>query len=458
MPVDYIIDGEKVGWPNGPVLYHARFIRKERDKEHAEVTIARDGVILDSDDINLKNREERNRLANSCHKMLPDSDRATYKQDQMQHDLLLFCRDLYRTYMQSSGAVRTKGDVNPTEPVFLLQDYILAEAGTILFAPPGRGKSWTGLLWGVSVDAGLSHPWQTLQVPVLFLNLERSEASFARRLGMVNEALGLPRDRHLLMMHERGKSLADIWDAAETTIQREGVGLTVIDSLSRSGVGSLVKDDTANKAMDYANAFKSAWLFLAHTPRGDESHTFGSQMFDAAADLAVQLLTEESDAMDDPMGEPRLGIGIKVTKANDTAKPPLRIWTYEFDRRFGLNKVRLAQPGEWGGIEGEAPVRPLTNWGSIEQQFRMRGPMSQTRLANDLSMNKGTVADEIKRAVAAGRAVQVAKVGKEILFDLPKLGVNVESTVGDRDHSPLGGNVQGQPPNHPVQDDTEEWA
>lgn len=451
MPVDYTIEGDKAGWVQGPVLYHARSIRRTGEKEYAEVTIAQDGRILDSDDINLKNREERNRLANSCHAMLTDDAKRAYPKDQMQHDMLLFCRDLFKTFMQSGGAMRTKGAVTPTEPTFLLQDYLLKDAGTILFAPPGRGKSWTGLLWAVAIDAGLEYPWRTERVPVLFINLERSRDSFARRLGQVNETLGLPRDRDLLMMHERGKSMSDIWDAADSTIQREGVGLTVIDSLSRAGTGSLVKDDTANKAMDYANAFRSAWLFLAHTPRGDETHTYGSQMFDAAADMAIQLMTEETAAMDDPLGEPRLGIGIKVTKANDTAKPPLRIWSYEFDRRYGLARIRFANPGEWPTIESDAAPRggtALTNWTRIEDMFRKHGPLSQSRIARELTMNKGTVADEIQKALRAGRVKEVSRSKREILFDLNRsLGVNVGATVGDEYRNPLGGSVQGQPPN-----------
>jgi hypothetical protein len=388
VPVEYQREGDELTWNQGIVKFHAKNIRRERNKPYALITVSEHGRILDDDDLATTNREERNRLSNSCHAMLNGS-KELYPKDRMQHDMLLFCRSLWEEFIGSSGAVFTHGDFTPSEPSFLLRDYILAHAGTILFAPPGRGKSWTGMAWAVAIHYGLQEPWQTVQTPVLFINLERSEESVSRRLGMVNQTLGLPRDHGMHMMHERGKSLADIYDRAVKTIEREGIGLTVIDSLSRAGTGSLVKDETANKAMDLANGLGGAWVVLAHTPRGDESHTFGSQMFDAAADLAVQMLTEESEAMDDPTGSPRLGIGLKVTKANDTAKPPLRIWTYEFDARFGLTGIRPAHKGEWPEIDGDLASNSPQD--RITRHLLSTGEDYATHIAEVLEMDKGNV-------------------------------------------------------------------
>jgi hypothetical protein len=394
VPVEYRRSGDFLTWDQGTVKYHGSNIRRERGKPYALVTVSQEGRILDEDDIATLNREERNRLANSAHVELNGS-RELYPKNQMQHDMLLFCRGLFDAFIGSEGAVRTAGALEPTEPLFLLQDYVLEHAGTILFAPPGRGKSWTGQLWATCIDAGVSSFWQVRQAPVLFINLERSRESLERRQGMVNAALGLPRDYDMLMMHERGKSFSDIFDAAQKTIEKEGIELTVIDSLSRSGVGSLVKDETANKAMDYANALQSAWLFLAHTPRSDESHTFGSQMFDAAADLAVQMLTAEPETMDDSIADsPRLGIGLKVTKANDTAKPPLRVWTYEFDRRFGLTGIRQARRGEWPDIEDDRKVASPQD--RITAHLLRYGRDFTTNIADTLELDQGNVSRYLK--------------------------------------------------------------
>ena len=80
----------------------------------------------------------------------------------------------------------------PDIPVdLMLGNYIIKGGGTILFAPPGRGKSWIGLLMACSVDSGVSDVWD---VPTarkcLFVNLERSAESVQRRLGLVNTAMG----------------------------------------------------------------------------------------------------------------------------------------------------------------------------------------------------------------------------------------------------------------------------
>ena len=96
----------------------------------------------------------------------------------------------------------------------------------------------------------------------------------------------------------------------------------MVDSLSRMGYGNLIDNDPANKAMDALNGLSpAAWAVLAHTPRGDETHTFGSQMFDAAADVTVQLMT------DDKTKDDSLGIGLRVDKANAYFRSPLSLTT-----------------------------------------------------------------------------------------------------------------------------------
>ena len=338
------------------------FVASSVSSAKALVTLSLGSRLLEEDEISLKRREDRIRLANAAHKEIEDAD--GYTAATCAHDLLLFCRDLWSFEISQLKATVTKGDLEPSEPDFVLYPYVIDGAGTIPFAPPGRGKSWTALSWAVSVDAGVCTAWDVRKPGrVLYVNLERSQKSFERRLGQVNEALGLPRDRPLLMIHARGKTLADVFDLARATIEREQIVMVVIDSLSRAGTGSLVKDDTANKAMDLANGFGCAWVFLAHTPRADEDHAFGSQMFDAAADITVQMLTAETDAS---QGEaPRMGIGLKVAKANDIPKQPLEVWTYEFTRA-GIVGIRKAEPGEWPVIEDEgvqlSPQDQVVRW------------------------------------------------------------------------------------------------
>ena len=412
MAVEYIRDLDAMLWlRSNEITFRAVNVRKEGGNVKAEVSIIEGTRLLDEDDLAVKRREERIRLANACHKML-NGTAASYPQDQMQHDLLLFCRDLWDAWIGESTAVRTSGDMNPTEPEFLVEDYVLADAGTILFAPPGMGKSWTALLLAVSVDAGLDTIWRCRQGPVHYINLERSDASFARRLGQVNETLGMPRDRSLLMTHARGRSLTDVFDGAKKTVQKEGVVLTVIDSLSRAGGGSLIKDDVANKSMDMANALGSAWLFLAHTPRADETHAYGSQMFDAAADVTIQLRSENADA---GTPAPRLGVALKVEKANDIAPAPRRIWTFGFDRRFGITEVYESGRGEWPELEDDGVLSPQDR---VVELLR-DGAKYVGEIAEALGKDAGNVSRWIKDLESQKRVIFVRQNGPRRYYGLP---------------------------------------
>lgn len=404
-------------------------VRKERTGIHAHITIWANTTILEEDTFNIGRREERNRLSNAAYKLLkPDLNGSAdaFPDTFLQHELMLFCRGLWPAHIGDMRGELMAGDAAVSEPSFLIQDYVLTDGGTLIFAPPGAGKSWTGLLMAVSVDAGVSAIWRVRQAPVLYINLERGEKSFRRRLGLVNRVLGLPPERALRFINARGKTLADAWDGAERTVAEEGIGLVVLDSLSRSGVGDMNENAPANRAMDQLNGLCPSWMALAHTPRADASHVYGSQMFDAAADLGVQMLTE-----DGPHGDPldeysRLGIGLRVAKANDTAKPPLRIWAYEFDRRFGLANVRSASPNEFPAIEDSSAPQ------TVESQIvatLLRESLTNQELAQHFGVDAGYMSRVLKPLKEAGRVIEVDRVGNSIRLGIPNKTARFEEAV-----------------------------
>jgi len=136
-----------------------------------------------------------------------------------------------------------------------------------------------------------------------------------RRIAQVNQTLGLPVDRPLLTINGRGRTLEDVHETVLKAIETHGVQLVLVDSISGAGAsGSLTENTFANRIMDLLNGLETAWLGLAHSPRADSSHIYGSQMFDAAADVIIQLTSDDNIPN-------HLGIGLTVTKANDIAKP-----------------------------------------------------------------------------------------------------------------------------------------
>ena len=237
---------------------------------------------------------------------------------------------------------------------FALEPYVADGAGTIMFAPPGSAKSYVGLLMAVSIDAGVSTGpdsppqaiWKVSRRKVLFINLERSKTSMASRLWFVNQLLGLEPERELLMINARGKSMSSIATAAQRMIKRHKVTCTFLDSISRAG-GDLNENVAANAIMDTLNGFEGGWFAIGHPPRGDSSHVFGSLMFDAAADLTIQLLSERKGST--------TGVGLKMIKFNDIPPRPMQTLALLFDQD-GLSAIRAPDPGEFMKLEGGRPT------------------------------------------------------------------------------------------------------
>lgn len=371
------------------LMFLASNLRQEKTGVHATITLGESGgEAVTASHINIEKREQRNPLAGELAKHLGYGDRGDEAKN-LQRGLMLFCvgtpglgGGLWDYHTGDQQAIVTVGDLEPSRAEFLIQDVVLRDGGTILFAPPGRGKSYTGLLLAQSLNYGREELWNVghcmgssgpvrdgdvdgrledggerhLATPALsgashalYLNLERSERSMERRLGQVNEALGLPRDAGMLMIHGRGKTLEKVMDGAARTIHERGCSLVVLDSLSRAGVGDLSSNEAANRAMDLLNGLGIAWLCLAHTPREDESHIYGSQMFDAAADLAIRMYTEVNNVRSEAGSRGSMGVVLRLVKTNDTAWFEPRLLVYNFNE-FGLREAYVPE-GEAGFAE-----------------------------------------------------------------------------------------------------------
>ena len=272
-------------------------------------------------------------------------------------------------------------------------------------------KSYLCMLFAVSVDAGINRFFNVKQARVMYVNLERGKQSMARRLGLINRALGLPADRPLLMLNERGKRLADVYDAAKNMSEEEGVQVIFLDSLTRGGFGDLNGNEEANRAMDYLNRLCPAWVAIAHTPRQDDSHIFGSQMFDAAMDIGINVRRQKKD-------DGTVGVGLVVKETNDTGSPPMRVLAFEFDQ-FGLSAVREAQRHEFPEIEESQTSTPRTNSERILDQFLAFGRLSVTQVSDDLKINNGTVYTEVSKLVAEGNLIEVGREGRSKLYGVP---------------------------------------
>ena len=346
----YQMEGEAIVWhkeiASRHITFRAESLRMERTGVHGRLTIQCDYSQLGWSLFNVERSEERTRLSNSAYKQLKGDIKEAYNEADMRRDFDIFCAGLWDFNLSSYEAELLHGDDTPSPIKFLLKPYIIEGGGTIIFAAPGRGKSFTALLWAVSTNNGISKFWTVDKATVLFINLERSRESVQRRLSAVNKLLGLPATKPLLILNARGKSLSEVAAPIKKMVDKFGVKLVILDSVSRAGYGDLTENRPVNAIMDSLSSLCPSWVALAHTPRADESHVFGGIMFEAAADIVVKLSSEVST-------DGTLGVGYEITKSNDVPHKGQELWAMEFNEE-SLSGFRTAKPYEFPEIEGKS--------------------------------------------------------------------------------------------------------
>lgn len=405
--------------------FEATNLRRERTGFHARVDVQVNGYTLAYDSFNVERDSERTRLANSAYAKLIGGrpsrerpERADYPLVYMADDLDQFCNGLAGQYLEPIRMRRSRGATERRGPSFIAEPVILQDAGSICFAPPGFGKSYVLYTLGVCIDAGVSDFWKVQRTPVLVVNLERSEDSVTQRLGNINAALGLERERDLACIHARGHTLEEVAPEVRRAIAEQGIGCVLLDSLSRAGNGNLIDNDVVNLHCNTLNSFGVAWFALGHSPRADQSHLFGSMMFDAAADIMLRLTSQEK--LTGPMG-----IALDLTKKNDLGSRPMWIGAFEFDT-LGLTNIRMARPGEFSELEAG---KTMSMEDRIAAHLGKLGALSPTQIADDLGYNRTNVNDMLSQN---DRFVFVRKEGRNALYGLRAGNTSKRATGGQQ--------------------------
>lgn len=342
MTEELVIHGHSTGAVEGfkeldkehGLVFRAQDIQRERTGIHARLSL----LFLNSDGekelawtrCNIERDEERVRLSNAAWHILEPALRPWQAEEAKggkdlrlvyKHDLDTFCARLWETFIAANLPEETEGKEGRIGHV--LYPYVIEGGGTILFGPPGRGKSYMGMIMAQSVNAGLEEYWKVKRAKAFLVNLERSKQSVELRLAKINKALGLSSSQRLLCLHRRGKSLVEVREVVEAAILKYKVGFLVLDSISRAGAGLDLNDNkSVNAIIDILNGFGVPWLALAHSPRASDSHIFGGIHFEAGADIVIRLTSEER--------EDALGIGLQITKSNDTAKGGIASYRLSF--------------------------------------------------------------------------------------------------------------------------------
>ena len=386
------------------LLFRTEDFRKRATGTHGKVFIGIDRRILNYTVLNMDRDEDRVRFVNSAFNMLPPVVRETLDKGSLKHTFDLFCLNGYKEHVGTQKASFMVPLSDRTPPAFLIEPFIIRGGGSILFGPPGKGKSYVAMTIAIAVDAGLTNMFEVEQGRVLFVNLERSAESLQRRLLNINMALGIEDSYPLLTLNARGKTLDDVVEAMDESIKEHDVKLVILDSISRAGFGDLNDNRPVNKIIDTLNNTCETWLGLAHAPRGDATHVYGSVHFDAGADIIIQQVSESH--------EKTLGIGLNITKANDVGRKPMKVLGYEFDD-IGLTRIWVPKVSEFPELMLSAPTN------TTDEVFDYLSD-SDGATASDLAVSLGKSRSMISTILNSDARYESVQRGREKVFTIKR--------------------------------------
>ena len=189
-PKNALIHNEKLA-TDQTLMVLAKDITKERSGVHAFAAVALDGNSLHHSTMNIDDGKDRIHFVNTAFKALNDVEQTALPAKDLQRIFNRFCLNLWAEWIGPNIGEEVFGDQDPQPQGYYLEPYILDDGSTIIFAPPGRGKSYVMLSEAVSLHNGISTIWTITQKRrVLYINLERPAKSMRRRLSLVNRALG----------------------------------------------------------------------------------------------------------------------------------------------------------------------------------------------------------------------------------------------------------------------------
>lgn len=280
--VDFV-EGVEVTFRQGPWEIWCEWPKRSRRSGLSSIIRVRylgtdpPALVLSSTNVGLYSTSGKNAIAVAMRKTSDVADA-----DRIVHELVERLLDMYRKAGETIRPVPRlqEGDTDLLFPLWP------ATEGTIVGAATNSFKSWIALAAAVQCSLGIeilqgntrtpTHP-----VPILYLDWETNEATFAERLHAILKAYGLPLEPCVAYRHMT-TPLADSAEVIHDEIKRGGFGGSVIDSLSAAVGGSLNEDEPANTFWNAVSYLEVPALVTAHKSdeaiRKNRAKVFGSVM------------------------------------------------------------------------------------------------------------------------------------------------------------------------------------
>lgn len=188
-------------------------------------------------------------------------------------------------------------DDTPRPPKYLVDNLLVENKVSMIFAEPGTIKSWTALDIAACVSAGL--PWlgerNVMQGRVLYVDFEDGSYEFHRRICLLTGHANRP---DLGYAYAPGNIVEkEWWTRLEKLVKANEIRFVVIDTLAGATPGIDENDRNAADPLTYAGWFTESTgatiLFLHHANKSGDIR--GTSAFKATVDTLFKLETVEDE-------------------------------------------------------------------------------------------------------------------------------------------------------------------
>lgn len=281
---------------------------------------------------------------------------------------------------------------------------------TVLFADGSTGKTYIAL--ALAVHIGLGTPFLGYEVSrarVLYVDYEVNEQVIQFRIARLMRGLGLGGVLPGMIWYwpGRGIPLADQIGAIQRKVEREGIGVVIVDSAAAACGG---EPEKAEVALRYFGALKGlglTTLTLAHiTKAGEDQKPFGSGFWSHEPRrtwYATRTTDEESD---------HIVVGMYCRKVNDGRMPAPFVLTMDFDGEEGPVAIGRSEMRDTPELQIKRALKVR-----LVDALR-RGPRTGGSLSEELEVEPDTVGKTLRRFPATFVRVGTPVRGQDVTWAL----------------------------------------